>query len=99
MQHFEHHQGEDCHDKKFIQKDAAYIETYIMSSVSKELQDLVVTPFSLHDAIYVSKDDQQRLAEMGIDAKKIFWDKYDSMTDEDTISLIKTCRSTPNTLS
>ena len=44
--------------KKFLQRDIARIETDIMSNISKDLHDNYgVTPFPLHDAIFLSEHD------------------------------------------
>ena len=42
----------DGKDIKYIQIDASFIETVVMSEVCWELYSMGVTPFSLHDAIY-----------------------------------------------
>ena len=78
---------------KYIQTDLSFIETYLISSVCSEIREQGITPFSLHDAIYVSQFDLEKMIEKGIDTNNIFWDKFDSLTDGEVIALIKESRS------
>ena len=82
--------GKPC---KYLQTDTSYVELYLMSSVCDELVIQGVTPFSLHDAIYVNENDAQKLSEKGIDVGEIFWEKYNSLSDDEVISLLKISRS------
>lgn len=84
---------DDGSDTKYMQIDLSYIETYLISSVCDELKELGVTPFSLHDAIYVSKWDYDSLAERGININEIFWGKFDSLTDDEVVALLHKSRS------
>ena len=84
---------EDGTETKYIQIDASFIETYLMSSVCDVLIEFGITPFTLHDGIYASKYDKEILEEHGIKVNEIFWDTFDSMTDDDVIALIKKSRA------
>lgn len=93
LQEYPTYKKNDGSNSKFVQMDLSFIETYLISSVCMELVGLGVTPFSLHDAIYVSQSDLNRLQEKDIDINNIFWDKFDSLTDDEIVALINKSRS------
>jgi len=93
LQEYPTYNKKDGTKTKYIQTDLSFIETFLISSVCWKLKEQGITPFSLHDAIYVSQSDLDRLQEKDIDINNIFWDKFDSLTDDEIIALIKESRS------
>lgn len=78
---------------KYIQIDASYVETVLVSRVCAALAAHGATPFSLHDAVYVSEEDKAMLDAKGVNVEAIFWDAYRNLTDSEVKSLIDTSRA------
>lgn len=90
--HYPTYINKEGKEVKSIQKDTCFIETVLISQVCFELVKLGVTPFSLHDAIYINEKDNKKLKEMGVDIDTIFWMVYDSMTVEDIEEILEESR-------
>lgn len=82
---------------KRLQSDICRIETYIISEICNELLTYNVTPFSLHDGIYLSKFDMEALGlQVGLteieDVQKwmvnLFWKTYEDIPDSKIRELI-----------
>jgi hypothetical protein len=74
---------------KRLQSDMCLIESYIISRVCIKLTKLGITPFSLHDGIYLSDDHIWKLRakfELKGDnqiteyVSNLFWEEFDSLT-------------------
>lgn len=72
---------------KKLQHDMSRIETMLISRVCLRLVDMGVTPFTLHDAIYLSKDELGKLKKGKKTVGEIFWEVFDATTTEE----ITTC--------
>ena len=87
---FSYPTGKDSEGKnvKLLQRDMCRIESFIISRVALELLSLGVTPFTLHDGIYLSQKHISMLQErLGLDSQDavtnyvndIFWKEFDSL--------------------
>lgn len=83
---------------KRLQRDVCHLETYLMSKVCFELKSLGVTPFSLHDGIFVSEEEMEKLRKIWNEdsiknvqqhIENIFWKHFDELTTEKVRSLIE----------
>lgn len=72
---------------KKLQHDMSRIETMLISRVCLTLVEMGVTPFTLHDAVYLSEAELGKLKNGQETVKEIFWKVFDSTTTEE----IKTC--------
>lgn len=72
---------------KKLQHDMSRIETMLISRVCIKLVNMGVTPFTLHDAIYLSEEELKKLQNGKDTVGKLFWDVFDSTTSEE----IKLC--------
>lgn len=88
LAHYPTYINKNGKEVKAIQKDATFIEAVIISEVCFELLGLGVTPFSLHDAIYLNQKDINKLKEMDNDIYSIFWRVFDSLTIEDVKEIL-----------
>jgi hypothetical protein len=66
---------------KRLQSDMSRIETMLISSVCFRLNELGLHPFSLHDAIYLPKNELETLEEDFV--SNLFWEVYDTTSEED----------------
>ena len=82
---------------KLLQRDMCRIESYIISQVALELVALGVTPFTLHDGIYLSQKHIVMMQEkLGLDSQDavtnyvndIFWKEYDSLEQNQVRQLL-----------
>ncbi|OYP46866.1 hypothetical protein CIK96_04850 [Prevotella sp. P4-98] len=82
---------------KRLQYEMCRIETYIISVLCYDLLSYGVTPFSLHDGVYLSESDMERMRDyLKLETtedvktwmKELFWEKFDTMPDEMTKELI-----------
>lgn len=73
---------------KRLQSDMCRIETRIMSEVCFRLVRYGATPFTLHDAIYLSKDDLQKLTEAGVSPEVEFWNVFNNISNNDVLKII-----------
>ena len=64
---------------KRLQADMSRIETMLISKVCFRLRDMGLTPFSLHDAIYLPQDELDSLEEGFVD--RLFWEVFDATTE------------------
>ena len=83
---------------KCLQRDVCHMETCLISRVCFELQSLGVTPFSLHDGIFVSEADMEKLrdvwGENDIEGAKhhvemVFWQHFDELQPDKVMELIE----------
>lgn len=96
---------------KRIQSEMCRVETFLISQICYDLVGYGVTPFSLHDGIYLSQNDMDQIkVALGIEnadmvkawVKELFWEKYDEMPNELTEELVfwdktsEDCRSCRN---
>lgn len=80
--------NKDGETKKALQRDMCFVESYIISKVCFRLvNDFQVTPFTLHDGIYLSKHDLEILNTKGVSVNNLFWEEFDN-ADNATISRI-----------
>ena len=82
---------------KRIQSEMCRVETFLISQMCYKLLDYGVTPFSLHDGIYLSQNDMDQLKTMletddenmvKTWVKDLFWKIYDEMPNEKTKELV-----------
>ena len=82
---------------KCLQRDICHVETYLISKVCFKLNSLGVTPFSLHDGIFLSEDDMENLrsiwGESDIEATKhhveaVFWKHYDELQPDIVLKMM-----------
>ena len=82
---------------KRLQYEMCRIETYIISDLCHELLSYGVTPFSLHDGVYLSEYDMERLREclsqettedVKMWMEELFWQKFNAMPNEITKEII-----------
>lgn len=82
---------------KLLQADMCRVETYLISSTCFAVKEMGITPFSLHDGIYVSENEMDELKKrLRLDTIKdaqdwildIFWDRYDALDSEKMKELI-----------
>ena len=66
---------------KRLQKDMSQIETMLISKVCFRLKAMGLNPFTLHDAIYLSEEELNTLADGAVD--KLFWEIFDIVTPEE----------------
>ena len=66
---------------KRLQADMSRIETMLISKVCFRLKDMGLTPFTLHDAIYLSREELDIVGKGFVD--KLFWEVFDATTEED----------------
>ena len=66
---------------KRLQADMSRIETMLISKVCFRLKDMGLTPFTLHDAIYLSQEELDTVGKGLVD--KLFWEVFDATTEED----------------
>ena len=76
---------------KRLQTDMCHLETFLISKVCFTLKANGVTPFSLHDGVYVSEEDMEVLRnKLGLDTiqnvqawvEGLFWEYFDDLTPE-----------------
>ena len=74
---------------KRLQSDMCHLETYLISKICFELTSFGVTPFSLHDGIYMSETEMNQLSNrLKLDSIKdtqrwvenLFWQYFDELT-------------------
>ena len=74
---------------KRLQSDMCHLETYLISKICFELTSFGVTPFSLHDGIYMSEAEMNQLSNrLKLDSIKdtqrwvedLFWQYFDELT-------------------
>ena len=66
---------------KRLQADMSRIETMLISKVCFRLKDMGLNPFTLHDAIYLSREELDIVGKGFVD--KLFWEVFDATTEED----------------
>ena len=59
----------------------------LISKVCFLLKDMGLNPFTLHDAIYLSKDELGSLEEGFVD--KLFWEVFDATTEGDVLRALE----------
>ena len=79
-----HYDVEKKRQVKNLQDDMSRIETLLISKVCFKLVDMGLTPFTLHDAIYLSRDELSKLEDGAVD--KLFWEAYDNTTPKEIMS-------------
>ena len=96
---FSYARGKNLEGKtvKQLQNDMCKIETYIISRVALKVASLGVTPFTLHDGIYLSEDHinilQTKLnltssEEVTQYVNNLFWFEFDSLNPEQVRQLL-----------
>ena len=90
--HYPKYINKDGKEVKSLQKDACFVETVLLSKVCFQLAKLGVTPFTLHDAIYINEKDKKKLIDKGIDINSIFWMVYDAMNPEEIEEILEESR-------
>ena len=83
---------------KRLQSDMCHIESYVISRVCIKLMEWGVTPFSLHDGIYLSEEHIRKLREI-FELKSdnqitefvsnLFWEEFDRLTPYHVKQLIE----------
>ena len=87
--HYETITNMDGKRVKRLQSDMCHLETYLISKICFELTSFGVTPFSLHDGIYMSEAEMNQLSNrLKLDSIKdtqrwvenLFWQYFDELT-------------------
>ena len=83
---------------KRLQSDMCLIESYIISRICVKLLEWGVTPFSLHDGIYLSEEHIRNLRDnfefkgdnqITEFVSNLFWEEFDSLTSYHVSQLIE----------
>ena len=72
---------------KRLQADMSRIETMLISKVCFRLKDMGLTPFTLHDAIYLSQEELGTVGKGFVD--KLFWEVFDATTEGDVLRALE----------
>lgn len=81
---------------KKLQSDMCHLETYLISKLCFMLKSLDVTPFSLHDGIYVSEAEMEQLRNrLKLDSitttqkwvENLFWQYFDELSPDQVHSI------------